>query len=661
MLQAMRDGMNSWIIKSVLVLLLGGAMGGLVLMDTASFWQSGVSRGSVARVAGEEISFAAFDRQYRMDMRRIDPELAQKADVRAVVARDTLKEQIQKRLLVKATQDSGLVVGDVVAAERVRDYLKPFVEQGALEDVALATVLQRSGLSEQAFVDMLRQELAVEIMMSALVVPVTAPQQAVTDWLQFDLEKRAGDYIRIAADGFTAEAPAEEVLKKFHADSTALWMSPEYRAFSVLVLTPEKVLTEMEGREIITDEGLKEIYQAHLADYSEPDKRRIVQAVFGTEADAKAAYALLKDGKAKTPAEAVEKIASEDAQVIEEEEHTAATVFPAEIADAVFGFEKDTGAVAPVQSPLGWHLVYVTATTRGTVTPFAEVKDALRRDWLLEHGSDPLYTRVGELEDMFAGGASVKEAAEFLNIGFDAVPLLSRSGMEENGKPYQQLPAKHAAAILEKVFTLREDDAIRAEIMETEDGSFIAVSLDTVKPAQKIPYETVAAEVRAAWVKNDKKKQMRDRAEKIADAVRTDGKTLAEAAKEFGYQPAAIALRSRADMHLADDVKTKIPVEAVTKLFALEKTGDAAALQSGDDLVVVTLTERALPDMEKDVIADAAARSAISRAMIERGMRDDIVRQFLTAIDGKYGVKVNEFSFEKQYGKAAQQEALGGY
>lgn len=130
MLQAMREGMNSWILKTVLILLLGGAMGGLVLMDTISFWRTGVSRGSVANVAGEEISFVEFDRQYRMDLRRIPPELSQKPDVRAVVARDTLQEQMQKRLLVKATADSGLIVGDVVAAERIREYLKPLTDQG---------------------------------------------------------------------------------------------------------------------------------------------------------------------------------------------------------------------------------------------------------------------------------------------------------------------------------------------------------------------------------------------------------------------------------------------------------------------------------------------------------------------------------------------------
>lgn len=661
MLQAMREGMNSWILKSVLVLLLGGAMGGLVLMDTASFWQSGVSRGAVANIAGQDLSFVEFDRHYRTDLRRIEPELAQKPDVRAIVARDTLKEQVQKRLLVKATQDSGLVIGDAVAAERVRDYLKPMVEQGALESVALATILQRSQLSEQAFVDMLRQELAVEIMMSALVMPVTAPQQAVQDWMQYDMEKRAGEYIRISSEGFQADVPDEEVLKKFHEGSTALWMSPEYRSFSVLVLTAEKVLSDMEGKDIISEDELKEFYQAHIADYSEADRRVLAQAVFGTEEDAQAVFALLKDGKAKTLAEAMDKIETEDGQMIDAEEYTAQTVFPAEISDAVFGFEKNTGTVGPVQSPLGWHVVEITATTRGKVTPFEDVKESLRHDWIMDHASDPLYARVGELEDMFAGGATVKEAAEFMNIGFSSLPLLTRSGMDESGKAYKIVPEEHAQRVLEKAFAMSGDDAIKAEVLEMDDGSFVAVSLDEIKPAQKISYETVAEEVRAAWVKSEKKKQMRARGEKIADAVRTDGKTLVEAVKAFGYKPAAIPLRSRADTHLAEDGKAGIPAEAVTNLFTLDAAGGAAALQSGEDIVVVALTKRELPDMEKEVVADAAAQSAISRAMIERGMRDDIVRQFLAAIEGKYGVKVNDFSFDKQYGKAAQQEALGGY
>ncbi|QKK06500.1 MAG: hypothetical protein HND56_12780 [Pseudomonadota bacterium] len=143
--------------------------------------------------------------------------------------------------------------------------------------------------------------------------------------------------------------------------------------------------------------------------------------------------------------------------------------------------------------------------------------------------------------------------------------------------------------------------------------------------------------------------------------MRTDGKTLAAAAKEFGYSTAQISLRSRSKMHLTEDGKNAVPTEAVTKLFDLTAEGDAAALQSGDDIVVVTLTKRDLPDLGDDAAAAAVSEAAISRAMIERGLRDDIVRQFLAAIEKKYGVQVNEFSFEKQYGKAAQEEALGTY
>ncbi|TNE32995.1 MAG: hypothetical protein EP349_00390, partial [Alphaproteobacteria bacterium] len=484
MLQAMREGMNSWILKTVLVLLLGGALGGLVLMDTISFWRTGVSRGSVANVAGEEISFVEFDRQYRMDLRRIPPELSQKPDVRAVVARDTLQEQMQKRLLVKATADSGLIVGDVVAAERIREYLKPLTDQGALESVALATILQQRQLSERALVDMLRQELAVEIMMSALVVPVTAPQQEVVDWLQYDMEMRAGDYIRISDEGFKVDVPDEESLQKFHAEKTVLWMSPEYRSFSMLVLTPEKVLTEMEGIDIVSDEELKKTYEEHIADYTEADKRTVTQAVFGTEEDAKTVFVQLAEGKEKTLAAAVEKAKIEDAQIIEAEEHTAQSIFPEEISGAVFGFEKDTGAVGPIQSPLGWHVVNITATARGNVTSFDEVKESLRSDWILDHASDPLYTKISELEDMFAGGANVQEAAEFLNIGFDEVPFLTAASMDADGKAYGLNPEKHAQAVLGKVFAMNKDDDIKAEVLEMDDGSFIAVSLDEVKPAQ---------------------------------------------------------------------------------------------------------------------------------------------------------------------------------
>ncbi|TVQ83218.1 MAG: hypothetical protein EA357_06975, partial [Micavibrio sp.] len=658
MLNAFREGLrSSWTAKLILSLLLVMAVGGLVLMDTADFWRGGVSRGAVARVAGHDIGFVEFDRFYRSSLRQQSPDRMASPEFREGLAREVLRELIRTRLLAAAARDSGLVITDGLAAQRVREYLQPWVDAGLHEHMALEYALQQLGVSEDMLVHTIKEELATDMMTSALLSVISVPEPLVRDLLQYENETRKGAYLRIARESFRVEEAGEEELRRFHKEARGKWMTPEYRGFSVLVLTPEDIIADIPDLEMIDEDGLREIYETYKDHYTTPETRTVAQAVLETEEAAKAVAAHLKSGRETSLAAAVAREGLENIEILEAEEFTAQTIYPVEITDAVFGMTAKTGIADPVKTPFGWHLAQVLETVPAQVTPFADLRDELRSQWLLEHAAEPMYRRLGELEEMFAGGATVAEAAEFLDMELMRFESVGRDGKNAEGRSVAIKPEKHAARILREVFALQQDEIIRGDLFEMEDGSYVAITIDETVPPVKIDFETVAEDVRKTWVFEEQGRLMRERAAEIEKAVREDGLSFAEAAEKFGLAVKEITPRPRRNQYTPADEKSGLSPEAMTLLFGLEKPGDVAALSAGDDMVVTILTERVLPDMASESGAGLLEDSQITGALLRYMMREDYMQQFILGLEQKYGVRINEYSFERLYGAKALREA----
>ncbi len=154
-----------------------------------------------------------------------------------------------------------------------------------------------------------------------------------------------------------------------------------------------KLLESLPSPMAIPEDELRKFYDAHVAEYREPERRRVAQIVVKDEAVAKKAY---EEAKAATPTQwggVVKKYSDEKPLPTEAPETSGDLGFvtapsdthaqpnakaTSEIRTAVFAL-KTVGEVSlPVKDANGWHIVRMTAKNDARDQSFADVERTIR-------------------------------------------------------------------------------------------------------------------------------------------------------------------------------------------------------------------------------------------------------------------------------------------
>ncbi len=663
MLQAMRNGMNSWITKSIFSLLLLLALGGLVLSDTGGFFRGGVNKGSVAKIGGQEVSFVEFDKIYRTAIDEFPYKtLLNVPEYRYALAKETLQKEIETRIVGLTANDLGLVIDDKIAAKNLREYLKPLTEEGnMLDKTALQYILQKRRISEDMLVNNIKNQTAIRLLMSSITAPVHPSKQMIFDIYQIENEMRSAHFTKIKYSNFKVGEPSDDDVRKFYLTNATKWMTDEYRKISILKITPEAVLEKEFGKNAITDKDVKELYDARLAEFTEEDKKNVAIATFKKEEDANRIFKFLKKNPSKNLKEALNKNKDIVAIYMPAEEYIKSNILPAELAEPTFNFKKDKGAVAPVKSALGWHLAFIEKTVRGKVTEFTSVKDKLRQELVIDKSSDALFELINELEDMFAAGDTAKEAGSFLNLPVSEIPPISNNFKDIDGKEVKLDELEKAG--VRYAFSQKPDEYIKAELHELGNGSFIAVSVSKIIPPQKKPFETVKKEVIKEWQVEEQKKQAQKMASKIIAEIKNKSKSLKEFDKEKNIKISYMPLK-KVNSSFTGDNNNSLPKEFLAKLADIKAENDVISFSDNEGVIVTQLEKifiTELPNKEEEFSKEQLQLVNSIRAKLEENLKNEIAEQYLNAQIAKYGVKINEYSFEKKYGVKAQKEEISQY
>ncbi|CAN0481844.1 unnamed protein product, partial [Discosporangium mesarthrocarpum] len=289
----------------------------------------------------------------------------------------------------------------------------------------------------------------------------------------------------------------------------------------------------------ISDEDLQAEYEARKSEFDTPETRAVVQMIFENEEKASAAHKKITDG-----ADFAE-IAMSDLQLtpadIDLGMMSANDLLP-ELQGPIFGLEKG-GVTEPIKTILGWHLAKVEDIVPGEEQNFDAVKDQLKQDILQSKAQELLYTEATKLEDEFAGGANLSEAAQTLGLTVVTTEWIDASGNDKTGNPIVGLP--EVTGFLSEAFARQTGD--EAELSETADGGYYAVVVDQVEPAAVKPLADVKEQVTQDWQDNWRHEEARKKAEALLVKVNA-GDDLEKIAADLGLtvQTSSAVLRSGA-------------------------------------------------------------------------------------------------------------------
>ena len=232
--------------------------------------------------------------QYEQSLRLsgASPELIQ--SLKSRIVQEALHNILYRDLIRLSARDLGLIVTDELVSSVIRTDKQFLDSTGTFNRQAFEQFLRQTGLTEPAFVAQLRAQVLEQQYLSGIHGTAAVPDALVDPIYRYRNERRVAEVIRIDHKIFTdIGTPTEEELQAFYKANEISFTAPEYRTVTVVQLRTEDVISEIE----IPEQTLQDEYQARIAQYRHPERRKLQQIVVSDEDKAKEAETKIAAGE----------------------------------------------------------------------------------------------------------------------------------------------------------------------------------------------------------------------------------------------------------------------------------------------------------------------------------------------------------------------------
>jgi peptidyl-prolyl cis-trans isomerase D len=616
MLQALRSTVGSWIVKILFVLLI----------LSFGVWGIGdIFRGrtdtTAAQVGDVKISTVELDNAFRQEVNRLRQMLGGQIDAEQAKAlglvNQTLDQLIQRHLLTLAADDAGLRVGDPLVLGQLRAEPAFRNQLGQFDSEQFRRVLAANQLTEDGYVQLLRTEIKRTQLVGAVAAGAQAPGALVDDLFRRQAERRIAETVLVpnAAMGDVG-TPDDAALTAFHQEKAVRFTAPEFRKLTVGKLTVEDIAKDI----TVSDEDLHAAYDARAAEFQTPERRTVDQVLVADEAAARKIESSLAQGQSLEEA-----AAAAGAEVLTLNSLAREDLLP-ELTGPVFSLQQG-GISAPIQSPLGWHVVRVSGIEAGSTQAFEQVRETVLADVKRDRAMDTVFESANKVEDALAGGATIEDVAQKFGLRLIQVPAIDANGRKPDGGVVEGLPA--AQQVAQTAFGVQQGAA--STLTETPDGDYFIARVDAVTPATLRPLDTIRAEVVAAWQAEQRAQRAAKKAGEIEERLKA-GSTPQDIASSV---PGTVAGVTPA-LTRAGRENGGLPPGLVQRLFEM-KQGEVATAPTQDGQIVVRLKEIQSADP-----ASADAQVAQVRQGVQQAMAGDLLAQFTEALRQRYPVSIHQ-------------------
>jgi len=615
MLTSIRSKTSSLVVKVLFVLLIAA----FALWGIGDIFRGDVAARPVAQVGSIKYSQAEFRQDLKQQLDRFSQaqgfqltaqQFAQFGGVARVIAQAVNRDSLK----VFADQQ-GMGVSQATAVAEIQADPQFKNEQGGFDRNRFLQALEQVNLSEAAYVEEIRSDLVNRALYRSILGGIAVPDALTKQIYAYTDEQRTADVLVVPTAAMTGiAAPDDATLQKYQKDHADAYKSPEYRAATVLQVSPENLTADIS----VSDDEIKQEYETEKAQFTTPDIREVEQVVVQDQAQADKIEAAVKGGTAF--ADAVKQVTNGAPVVLGK---ITKEKLPAEIADKVFAVQAG-GVSDPLTSPFGIHVVHVISSEPGATKTLDEVKDQLKHTVALGKAGEALDSIVKELNDSLAGGASLQEAATKLKLKVVKLNAVDAQGKDAKGGDTGLKPE-----VVKLVFST--DSGNLSPVTPLADGGYaVAQVTGTTPPADK-PFDQVKDQLQKDWMAEAQQKAASDKAKAIADKVKAGGDLDAEASAIGGtVQHSAAFTRDKGDPASGID-----PAFAAA-LFALKLNG--AAVGDGKDGPVVGKVTAIIPP---DPAQHADDVSNLSRNL-ENQIRNDLSSEFAEALRQELKPTINE-------------------
>lgn len=602
MMQKLRAAGQSWIAKTLFILLVGSfAIWGIGPIFTGGRVQTAASAGKVEITTAQveeavQLQLQLIQRQYGYAM---SSEQAAQLGIRRQVAQQMVMQSLfdQEANKIGLRYNKDVIMQTISAQPELRD------ENGKFDKAKFLGILQQLRMNEGQYLSTMRTELTRTVMTGALQSPAAAPDLLATPLYQWQHEQRVAEVKAIKpADIKDIPAPTTEELEAYHKTNSAKYMAPERRDFSVLSISIAELAKQIEPSE----DELKQAFDASPESYGSPEKRTIGQMTTDDEAKANAVVAAM--GKGKTLKEAT---LAEGLGYGEIADMTKGSTFTA-ITDAIFALqEKEVTKV--VKSPMGWHVFELLKITPAATPEFASVRDKVAESVRKQKAEDKLADVSKQVQDALAGGSTFAEVAAEQKLNLQTYSALDKDGKSADGKEAAGL----AKDVLELAFTANAGE--NSAPLEGDAGVSL-VNVAKVDPEHVRALDEVRSTVTADWTASKKAEAAEKQARELADKLNA-GEKVASLTRTEALERAAAE-------------NDKLPSDVRAAIFN-GKVNTATVLRSGVDSWIIRPLSITRPTADAEKLKQ-------TRNDLKSALQNDLLEQFGAALRTQYGTTLNE-------------------
>lgn len=633
MLNAMREGAKSGVIKFILFGFLVMAVFGLVLTDVGGFFRGGVTRTSVAKIEGHEIPVVAFDRTLRRVLAQQNMDAASAYQMGLV--KQVLRSEITNYVMQKAAYDLGLQISEQTIADNIARLVQPYVTDGMTSQQAFEGILRSQGMTEREFIRTFRAEMANTMLRNTFQIGANNPsEKEALQMYQHNMETREVEYVYVPHSAMTnILAATDEVLLPFYQAGKERYAIPETRSFTLAILDPKK----MQDTITVTEEEVRSAYDRDIDSYTLPERRTLAQAIFSEQSVAGDVAKRTKDGQ--TLEDAVKSVTGDTAAYLGEQEFEK-NGLTEEIATPAF--EEEVGFVSdPIETALGWHVVVIKDALDSRPQSFDEIKKDLREALLADKATDDLFDMANQIDDQLAGGIALEEIAETTSLTLETYKDLRADGSKLNATEGFEGYEDDRAYLLETAFELLEGET--APVVELADGRFATLRVDSITEKTYKPFEDIKDDLKTVWNNDQREVENRLQAIEAVQGINNGESSLADYANKFGRSIQKTTINRK------DDPASPLTVNSKNILLNISEGGYTLA-PAEDGYIVAKIAKIELPDTAN---ANDETLTEIKKQQANN-LRQEIFQMYMVSLDSKYDVKVNERLLEQTYGPGAE-------
>ncbi len=501
MLEAIRDRAQGWIAKLILALITVP----FALWGIDSYFNRGGGGGDVVAEVGK-------DRIYRQEFTRAlqnqadslrqsqgakyDPAITQTKEFRELV----LNSLVDRKALLLSAADAKLVAPDRQVAGIIQQ-IPLFLENGQFSRERYDAALRQRGLTPTGFENEIRQEILIRALQSPLVKGVVVPTATADRLARLVSQQREISWADIRPGQFTAQAQVSDAdIESYYNAHKADFTDPEAARVEFVVLSKEALAGTVQPSE----QDIQNYYQANQSKFGEPEQRTASHILIAAgKGDASARQ------KARTKAEAllaeIRKNPARFAELAKRDSQDPGSAaqggslgsFPRGVMvkpfdDAVFSM-KVGELRGPVETDYGYHIIRLDGITPAKVAPLASVRDSIVAELRSRQG-EKLFAEAAENFSnlVYDQSTTLKPAADAYKLALQTSDWITRKG---GAAPLDD--PKLIDAIFSPDSTKKKQNT---DAIETSTGALVAARVIEYRPAALHSLASASATIRALLI-----------------------------------------------------------------------------------------------------------------------------------------------------------------